>query len=151
MKQFHLYLLLLLFTFSFSSCMDLKEPELKKVEELRIISMTPQGIEVEISARIYNPNKIGFKVDSEQLELFLNNKPFGKAKMKKSFKVKASSEELYTFRVIGTPSNPSNLLMDGLGILLPGNKGTTVQVKGNLKGSAYGFSKKYPVNISHRL
>ncbi|MCE3278425.1 MAG: hypothetical protein K0S44_616 [Bacteroidetes bacterium] len=139
-------LLISICSFTFTSCGDFQDITFKGVEGVKIVKMTQEGIEAEITARIHNPNKIAFHIYPSVLDATLNGMNAGKAKLTNNIKIKANSERSYTFKV---KSDFSTLNMFELPMLMTaiGGKNVKVGVKGDLKVGKLLVKRKYPVDL----
>lgn len=145
MKKFILLLITVL-SLTLSGCGDFQDISFKGVEGVKIVKMTQEGIEAEITARIHNPNKIAFHVYPSALDATLNGINAGKAKLTNNIKIKANSERSYTFKI---KSDFSTLNMFELPMLMAaiGGKNVKVGVKGDLKVGKLLVKRKYPVDM----
>jgi LEA14-like dessication related protein len=145
MKKFILLFIAVL-SFGLSGCGDFQDITFKGVEGVKIVKMTQEGIEAEITARIHNPNKVAFHIYPSDLDATLNGINAGKAKLTNNVKIKANSERSYTFKI---KSDFSSLNMFELPMLMAaiGGKNVKVGVKGDLKVGKLLVKRKYPVDM----
>ncbi|MDF2435851.1 MAG: hypothetical protein K0Q95_227 [Bacteroidota bacterium] len=130
----------------FTSCGDFQDISFKGVEGVKIIKMSQQGIEAEITARIDNPNKMAFHIYPSDLDATLNGMNAGKAKLTNNIRIKPHSEESYTFKI---KSDFSSLSMADLPRLmsLATSRNVKVGLKGDLKVGKLLVKRKYPVDM----
>src|ERR1017187_2748797 len=95
-----------------SACSNWKELSVSNIEALRMGKMDKDGMEAEIDVKINNPNNTSFTVYSSTLEIKMNNVSVGHPHLKRKVKIKAHSNETYTFAVSGKMEN----LLGGGGI-----------------------------------
>jgi LEA14-like dessication related protein len=144
MKKYFLFLLV--FSFIFSSCGDFQDVTFKGVEGLKVIKMSQQGIEVEITARIQNPNKIAFHIYPSDMDATLNGMNAGKARLTNNIKIKPNSEDAYVFKISSDFSSLNMMQLPGLMAVLSA-KNVKVGLKGDLKVGKVLLKKKYPVDM----
>ncbi|HEX8516789.1 MAG TPA: LEA type 2 family protein [Bacteroidia bacterium] len=140
------YFLLLITVLTLSSCGDFKDVTFKGVEGFKIIQMSQQGIEAEVTARIDNPNKTAFHIYPSDLDATLNGMNAGKAKLINNIRIKPNKEDSYTFKI---KSDLSSLNMMDLPRLMSvmTAKNVKVGLKGDLKVGKFLIKKKYPVDM----
>ncbi|MBA3706505.1 MAG: LEA type 2 family protein [Bacteroidetes bacterium] len=146
MKKYFLFLFVILFF----SCGDYQDVTFMGIENVKVTSMTHQGIEAEITARIKNPNKSSFTIYKSDLDATLNGMNAGKARLSKNVRIKANSEQTYVFKV---KSDFSSLSMAELPKLLAmaKSKNAKVGLKGNLKAGNLFIKKTFPVDMSKNV
>jgi LEA14-like dessication related protein len=145
----HIFLLLITL-FTLTSCGDFKEVTFKGVEGFKLIKMSQQGIEAEITARIDNPNKTAFQIYPSEMDATLNGINAGKAKLINRIRIKPNREDVYVFKV---KSDLSSLNMMDLPRLmgLMTYRSVKVGLKGDLKVGKLFLKKKYPVNMEKNV
>lgn len=141
--------LILFFSFLlFSSCNeDFQELTFSGIESVRVIKMSREGVEAEISAKIKNPNSSSFKIYKSELDVTLNGINCGKANITNNVKIKGNSEKTYVFKI---RSNLSALNMADLPKVLSMamSKNAKVGLKGNLRAGKFLIKKDYPIEYS---
>ena len=145
------FLLLTILSTCFYAC-TFKQVEMKGVKDVQMLNYSETGAEVQVTAIIKNPNSFSFKIKDVDMDVSMGGSNIGKASLKKSFRVKANSEEPYTFIVKTKMSG--GLLGLGAGLLggiMGGKQGGTIKMKGTVKGSKLGISKSFPMEFSHRI
>lgn len=135
------------FIFLFSSCGDFQDVTFSGIENVKIIKMSQQGIEAEISAKIKNPNKMAFHIYPSDLDAALNGMNAGKAVLTNNIRIKPNSEDVYVFKIA---SNFSNLTLTDLPKLMSilNSKSAKIGLKGNLKVGKLFYRRSYPVDFS---
>ena len=147
---FNNLLLISLITF-FVSCGPYQDISISKIENTRVTKMDGKVIEAEIDVKINNPNKTGFTIFKSDADVTLNGTPAGKAKLKSKVRIKAKSEETYTF---GVTSSLSELTGgDGIASLigLAFSKSIIIGVKGNIKAGKFFYKKKFPIDVKQKV
>lgn len=132
------------------SCSSLKPVELKKVESVKILTTSSEGVDLELNLIISNPNFLKLKITDGDLNLVLNKIDMGKAQLKNAVSLPAHSEVSHKFIVhVGV----SNALLGGLASLLSLFKSNTatVTMKGTIKAKSLGISHTFPVDETTRI
>jgi LEA14-like dessication related protein len=134
-------------SFALTGCGDFQDITFKGVEGVKIVKMSQQGIEAEITARINNPNKMAFHIYPSDMDATLNGMNAGKAKLTNNIRIKPHSEESYTFKI---KSDFSSLSMTDLPKLmsLATSRSVKVGLKGDLKVGKLLVRRKYPVDMT---
>lgn len=141
-------LFILFSVFLFSSCGDdFQELTFSGIESVKIIKMSREGVEAEITAKIKNPNNSSFKIYRSELDVALNGINCGKANITNSVKIKGNSEKTYVFKI---RSNLSSLNMADLPKVLSMamSKNAKISLKGNLRAGKFLIKKDYPIEYS---
>jgi LEA14-like dessication related protein len=138
--------LFIFFPLLFSSCGDFQDVTFSGVENVKVVKMSQQGLEVDITAKIKNPNKIAFHIYPSDMDATLNGINAGKARLTNNIRIKPNSENSYTFNI---KSDFSELNMMELPALMVAAMGKTAKVglKGNLKVGKLFLRKGYPVDV----
>lgn len=146
----HMILLLLVFGFLFSSCGDFQDVTFSGVENVKVVKVSQQGIEVEITAKINNPNKISFHIYPSDMDATLNGINAGKARLTNNIKIKPNSERAYTFKVASDFSQLNIMELPRL-LSVAMSKNAKVGLKGNLKVGKLFMKRSYPVDMSRSI
>lgn len=149
MKKY-IFLLFIASTLILSSCGDFKEVTFSGVENVKIIKMSQQGIQAEISVKIKNPNKTAFHIYPTDLDATLNGLNAGKAELTNNIRIKPNSEEVYIFKI---GSNFSTLTLTDLPKLMSilNSKSAKIGLKGNLKVGKLFYRRTFPVDFSKNV
>jgi len=129
-----------------TSCGDFQDVTFSGIENVKVNKVSQQGLDVDITAKIKNPNKVAFTIYKSDLDATIAGMNVGKARITNNVKIKANSEEAYTFNV---QSDFSKLSIGELPNLLSIATGRSIKVglKGNLKVGKLLVKKKYPVDM----
>jgi LEA14-like dessication related protein len=149
MKKY-IFIFFIFCTLLFSSCGDFQEVTFSGIENVNIISLTQQGAEAEITARIKNPNNTSFTIYPTDLDVVLGGINAGKAHLAGRTKIKAHSEQNYTFRITSDFSKLSMSDMVRLGAIAV-SRNVKVSIKGNLKVGKLFVKKSYPVEMTQSV
>lgn len=144
MKKYFLVLIAVLLLFP--SCGDFKDVTFKGVEGVKVVKMSQQGIELELSARIHNPNKVAFHIYPSDMDATLNGTNAGKARLINNIRIKANSEETYVFKIKSDFSSLTLMELPKLMSLVTA-KNVKVGLKGDLKVGKLLLKRKYPVDL----
>ncbi|MFL5765160.1 MAG: LEA type 2 family protein [Bacteroidia bacterium] len=149
MRQIILSFSTLLLVF-LASCGDFQDVTFSGIENVKIINMTQQGAEAEITAKIKNPNGTAFRIYQSDLDVMLSGINAGKAHLSKGVRIKPHSEESYTFHIT---ADFSSLSMTDLPKLmgLVKSKNIRVGLKGNLKVGKFLVKKSFPVDMNQSV
>ncbi len=140
------YIYLLLSVIILTSCGDFQDVTFMGIENMKVNKLSQQGLDIDVTAKIKNPNKVAFTIYKSDLDATFSNMNIGKASLTKNVKIKANCEQNYTFNV---KSNFSNLNIGELPNLLSiaMSKSIKVGLKGNLNVGKMFVKKKYPVDM----
>jgi hypothetical protein len=83
---------------AFFSCRAPEMITISKVEGSKILKLDQTGIEMEVSLRIKNPNRIGFNIyKSSNLNATVNGMDLGRLKISRRIHIGATSDDVHTF------------------------------------------------------
>ncbi len=145
-----IFLLSSFFVLLLSSCGDFQDVTFSGIENVQITSLTQQGVEAEITAKIKNPNSVAFTIYKSDVDVMISGMNAGKAHLANNVKIKAHSEQSYTFKVKSDFSNLSATDLPKL-LSIAMSKNVKVGLKGNLKVGKLFVKRSYPVDISERV
>ena len=147
------YFLLPLVIFSIAACVSctaFKPIELKKVESVKVLNSSGEGIDLEIEMLISNPNFLKFTITEGDLAINLNKVDLGNAVLMNKVSLPAHSELKQKFVVhVAT----STALLGGFASLLSifQNKNATIGMKGTIRAKALGISRSFPVDENTKI
>ena len=149
MKKY-VFILFIFCSFFICSCKEYQDVSFNGIENVRIVSVSQQGAEVEITAKIKNPNNTAFNVYPADLDITLGGINAGKAHIVGRTRIKAHSEKSYTFKI---KSNFSDMSMSDLPKLMAmaKSKNVTVGLKGNLKAGKIYYKEHFPVDVTQSV
>lgn len=150
LKNRHTLFLYSLFILFFSSCNDFQDVTFSGIENVQITSLTQQGVEAVIVAKIKNPNKAAFTIYKSDLDVMLSGMNAGKAHLDNNVKIKGNSEQSYAFKIKSDFSNLSAADLPKL-LSIAMSKNVKVGLKGNLKVGKLFVKRSYPVDMSQRV
>jgi len=145
-------ILSLLFTslLIFQSCKDIKEVQCTSVSKFKLNSINTEAVDADISLKIKNPNKFGFNIKQSEFDVSFSGIKIGKAKLIKTVKVAASSEDAYVFKLQTTFKNVVSL-DNVMSLLQAVNQKGSVEIKGDLNVGKGMAKKKIPVNLNEKI
>jgi LEA14-like dessication related protein len=135
----------------FFSCGIPQMVTISKVEGSKINKLDQTGIEMEISVRIRNPNRIGFNIyRSSNLNATVNGLDLGRVKISKRIHIGPNSDDVHTFTV---SSDFSKLSLTDLPKLLSLGKSrnATIGIKGQLKVGKFFYKKTFDVDRTEKV
>lgn len=131
---------------TFFSCTDFKEVTFSGIDNVSITSLSQSGVEALITVRIKNPNSVSFTVYRSEMDVTISGIDAGKAHLTENVRIKAKSEQAYTFKVKSDFSKLS--LADLPKIIAMGlSKSVKIGLKGNLKGGKMFLKRSYPIDM----
>jgi LEA14-like dessication related protein len=148
-----LYVLVPIVVFSIAACIScsgLKPVELKRIESVKILNSSSEGIDMEVNMVISNPNFLKFTITEGDLNIVLNKVDMGKAALQNKVTIPAHSEVSQKFVIrVGV----SNALLGGFASLLSLFKSNmaTISIKGSVKARSYGISRVFPVDETTKI
>lgn len=132
----------------FPSCnKSFKEVSFSGIENVKIKKMSQQGVEAEITAKIKNPNNVAFKIYPSIFDATLNGTNAGKALLTNKTKIKANSEETYSFTIKSDFSKLSLADMPNL-LAMAMSRNAKIGLKGNLKVGRLFYKRSFPVELT---
>ena len=140
------YLLLFFVFVSASSCLKYKEIKIQELQSVRILSMDENTADVEFTLKINNPNKWKITVNELQLDACVNKKYIGKVNYDKEIVLPKKSEQTYVL-VLKTDMAQVKKLIPSLMF----SNQAIVNLKGNVKVKARGFSKRIELDHDEKI
>ncbi|MCE9539703.1 MAG: LEA type 2 family protein [Bacteroidetes bacterium] len=135
---------------TFFSCVDFKEVTFSGIDNVKITSLSQSGVEALITVRIKNPNSVSFTVYKSEVDVTISGIDAGKANLTNNVRIKAKSEQPYTFKVKSDFSKLS--LADMPKIIAMGlSKSVKIGLKGNLKGGKLLVKRSYPIDMTQSV
>jgi LEA14-like dessication related protein len=133
-------------TLVFSSCGDFQDVTFEGIENVKVNKISQQGIDVDVTAKIKNPNKVAFTIYKSDLDATLSNMNVGKAILTNNVKIKANTSQAYTFNIKSDFSKLSIAELPNL-LSIATSKSIKVGLKGNLRVGKLLVKKNYPVDM----
>jgi LEA14-like dessication related protein len=98
MKKY-LLITITFFSIAFTSCKSYEPVAFSGIENVNVTSLSQNGVEAIVTARIKNPNKVGFTIYRSEMDISVAGIDAGKVQLDKRVRIKAKSEESYTFQI----------------------------------------------------
>jgi len=149
MKKIYLLLCTLCLLF-FSSCGDFQEVTFTGLEGMKMLKLSQNGVEAEITARIKNPNKHSFTIYKSEMDITINGLNVGKAYLDKNVRIKKNSEDAYKFIVKSDFSALSITDIPKI-IQMAMSKNVTITMKGNLRAGKFYVKRNFPVELNQKV
>ncbi|PCJ83610.1 MAG: hypothetical protein COA57_10860 [Flavobacteriales bacterium] len=132
------------------SCISYKEVQFIAMIGAEVKSFSAKGLNVELGVKLRNPNNYKITVVDSDLDIFINGKPMGKAKIKNKIKMKKNSEDVHHFII---SADYDNAAVGGLSAIMAmlGASSMQLRIKGKVKAKALVFRKTFDVDFTERV
>lgn len=130
-------------------CFDYEEVQFRGVQDVSVVERTDDVVKLKIDVKVDNPNKFNIKVKKSTMDIYINDKYVGKTHLDDKLVIKKNSEEVYGVVLRANPKDILKAAMGSLGGILKGS--VAVRLKGDVKGSVYGISKKVAVDVEEDI
>jgi LEA14-like dessication related protein len=125
----HKFIAIALLMLSFTAC-KLQAPELREIKNVETERLALTSVELRAKAVLYNPNRLGLRIDKPSLDLYLNDYAVGQITTDQNIRIRGRK----TFEVpVKFRLGPKDTFRDGADILTRLFKGGEMKIK--LKGS----------------
>ena len=141
------FILISITSFLFSSCGEYQEVTFSSLESMKMLKLSPNGVEAEIKAKIKNPNNTSFTIYKSEMDVTINGMITGKAHLEKNVRIKKNSEDTYLFMIKSDFSSLSITDIPKI-IAMAMSKNVKIGLKGNLKAGKLFLKKNFPVDIT---
>ena len=135
---------------TFFSCGDFKDVTLNGIETIKLTSLSQKNVEALITVRIKNPNNFSFTIYKSDMDVTLSGIEAGAAHIANNVRIKAKSEDVYTFKIKSDFSNLSLTDMTKI-ISMALSKNVKIGLKGNLIGGKLFVKRSYPVDLTQSV
>ena len=138
----------LFLSFTLSGCLSYKQVELKEIADFEVKKMTSEGVEIDLTAQIVNPNGYKISVTDYDLELFVNGSSLGKPEISEKLVLPRKSDAKHTVTV---KASLAGLMSQGLGAMLGLMSSSKIDfaIKGHIKAKAMGVKKTIDVDEAY--
>lgn len=144
-----MYKIILIFPLIFllSSCFEVEELDFQGIDGVKLEKLEKKSLDLTLGVKVSNPNGFTIKVKSSDFEVYADDILIGKAKVDKKIKLIKKKEDTYTV--------PVHIDLED-GVLLKFIKfalkdKVKVHLKGYVKGSVLGISKKISVDETKEI
>ncbi len=144
------YIFFLPYIFLLSSCGNFQEVTFNGIQLLKIVKLSQQGAEVEITTQINNPNTIALTIYPTNLDVTLGGLNAGEMHLTECIRIKAKSKHIYTFTVKSDFSKISERDLPKL-ITMALSRNVTVGLKGNINVGKLFVKRKFPVDFMQNV
>ena len=144
---------LLLFIIASTSCAVKQKPTFIKVDNIKLITANSTKITVSADALFNNPNVIGGRLNTEGVQVYVNDISFGRIETEE-FKVPANDDFTVPLKIqIKTKDlldKDSKGFLNGLlnSVL---NRSLKVRYEGTIQFKALGINHSYPINKTETI
>lgn len=132
------------------SCLDYKPVELIQVTNANLISLSPDGVIIQLEAIINNPNDYDIKLTTKHLNLSINDNQIGIADFTEPVKLIKNSKQDYSVQVKSSIPKDGNIDLGTIAISGL-TSGLNLKIQGNIQATAKGISKTIPISISEKV
>ena len=149
LSRFFKVFILLGVMISLQGCFDYEDVDFKGVKNVSILERTEDVVKLQIDVLVDNPNNFKIKVKKSTMNIYINDKYVGKTQLDEKVVIQKETEDVYGIVLNADPRDLVKAAMGSLGGLLKGK--VTVKLKGDVKGSVYGISRKVPVEVEESI
>lgn len=145
MKTFKYSFAGILFSLITIACSGPQKPEIKRIENIKVVSFTNNMITVEANVILHNPNPISLELTGANIDVSVNDMDAAKVEELTKTKVEANSEGKIPLTVNFPPDKV--LKLNNLGDLfnMVAKKKAKIAYKGELDVKVMGMTFKVPV------
>lgn len=137
------------FSFLLFSC-EYRDVEMVKLENVVMKQLTSKGITAEVYLKIKNPNNYSIALVKSNLDILINGKTMGKAKIDKKVTLPGKSEMVHCFIIKSDFSEGGGSLLQSLASIIA-NPSIRLGINGEVTARAGILRKNFPVNISENV
>ena len=150
MKKLFLFSFLVVFVTSFFSCKEIQPVTISGVSNIKLISLTKDGVDFDFDMTINNPNPVGVTVFPTTLHARLGDIEAGDVKLTQPTKIKSKGEHTSTFHI---KSDFSKLGLNDIMKVLPmvSSKSASLSMKGDMKIGKWFYKKKFPIDLKKTI
>jgi LEA14-like dessication related protein len=145
MKRYHVVFFLIFLTSSLTGCFSYKDLNYNGVENFKLGKIEEGQVSINFDLKLDNPNNYNIKIKPTDLTIFLGEKEFAVASLDQKLVIQKRTSSSYPVKI---RARLKNLVIGGFsGIMdLAMNKSAEIRIKGPVKGSVYGFTKKVMID-----
>ncbi|MEX2380100.1 MAG: LEA type 2 family protein [Vicingaceae bacterium] len=131
-----------------SSCVNYDKVEIKEIKEVNLVNFSDEGLIVDSKVKISNPNAFDIKVVDSKLDIIVQGRPIGSAKIDGKLILPSKSEAFHTLRLKSNFDDlGKNALVNLLAITASNNNQIDFKFEGYIVCKVFIFKRK--VEISH--
>ena len=128
-----------------SSCTFEEDVKFEKINNVKLKSMTDGNVNLTADAYFYNPNDIGGKLKSIDLEVFLTNRSLARISQQEHFTIEKNSSFSIPFDASFAMEDIQKGFLDNLLNIVTGKK-LKLHFKGEIKVSTWGYTQTVPID-----
>ena len=142
-KLNHIWVLLIVLL-SLSSCFKIEDVQIKEIESVKLLEFTTDGLLVESSIQIENPNNYDIKIVDSEFNVNVNNRKIGQSRIGTELTIPANSSDFHTLILQSSQSDLSSSAIPSLiAITASGQDQLKFKVDGFIVGKLWFISKKF--------
>jgi LEA14-like dessication related protein len=140
---------IILFLSSFNGCFEYEDVDFNGVESFNIEDKNLNDMKFKVGLSINNPNPYNIKIKPSSLDIYVNDKYAGKARITNKLVIRKKEAGVYYTLISANGKDIMKAVGGSLKVLFGGN--IKVRLKGKVKGGAYGVSKKIDVDFTESI
>ena len=133
-----------------SSCFTYKDVDFNGVENFKLGKIEEGNISFGFDVKLANTNKYNIKIKPTDLQVFLGDKELGKARLDKKLVIKKNSTASYPVVIQAKLLKAAGAGL-GTAIELATKKSAQVRIKGPVKGSVMGITRKMDIDETRSI
>jgi LEA14-like dessication related protein len=127
----------------FSSCIVVEDVTVDEITSFKVKNMTADKAELEVGLLIDNPNAFKIKVTDADLDIYMNRKKVGTAKLIKNIGIPKISSDVHQV-FLSCDFNENALPTSS-------RRSIYVKIKGTIRGKAFGIPKTLDVSFTEKI
>lgn len=135
-------LLLFSLVFILTGCFEYDDVEFKGVSNFKMGQLKNGKVTFDLDATLFNPNGYTISIKPSEVDVYVEDQYIGVGKLLKTVKMKRKSTALYPIPLEVQLENGAMFKL----MRFITKKEVTVNIKGKVKGSVFGLSKKFDVD-----
>ena len=143
------FCLILIMSSGLFSC-TYREVEIVKFENASIKKISSKGLEAEVILKVKNPNNYNITIANSDLDIVINDKPLGKAKIAGKITFPKKSEAVHRILIESDFEKLGGGVMSMLASVML-SQSVNLGVKGDITARALFFRKKIKVDIKENV
>ena len=144
------FFLLLFIPIVLSSCWSYDEVELKSMDDVTLVGLSPSKLSLLVKATIDNPNNYDIKIKDPDIDVYIDGHKVGKLEMDKALVLQKGTVKQYQIPIHTELSASLGSLFPILLGIMASNR-IQFGAKGSIKGSAKMFSQRIDVDIDQEV
>lgn len=133
--------------FLLSSCFEVEDLEFNGIEEIKLDKIEKKALDIHLGVKVMNPNGFTVKVKSSEVDVYAEDIMVGKATVNQKIKIIRKKENTYTIPI--HVDLEDGVLLKFIKFALKDK--VKVRIKGYVKGSVLGISKKIAIDETKEI